>query len=171
MQFEERLRDRNRWQTGDRCSLVRVMELLSTKTVFLVIRECFYGTTRFEDFVQRIGTTAPAVSRALKQLKDAGIVEPVPYREPGRRARDEYRLTAAGEDLLQEQVALDDHAHPCDSMRSSISSGPAADGTTPDTIWPSGKRMVQYGSGLDGCVSVAYGSVKENCPDPSVIAI
>ncbi len=100
MQFEERLRDRNRWQTGDRCSLVRVMELLSTKTVFLVIRECFYGTTRFEDFVQRIGTTAPAVSRALKQLKDAGIVEPVPYREPGRRARDEYRLTAAGEDLL-----------------------------------------------------------------------
>lgn len=100
MEFEERLRDRDTWEIGDRCSVARVMELLSTRTAFLVVRECLYGTTRFEDFVDRIDTSAPAVSRALKQLEAAGIITRVPYQEPGRRVRDEYRLTAAGRDLL-----------------------------------------------------------------------
>ena len=100
MTFEDRLRDRSRWTIGDNCSVVKVLDLLNTKTAFLAIRECFYGTTRFEDFVERIGASAPAVSRALRQLESAGVVSRVPYRKPGQRARDEYRLTEAGEDLL-----------------------------------------------------------------------
>lgn len=106
MEFEERLRNRDAWSIGGRCSAERVLDLLSTKTVFLVVRECFYGTTRFEDFVARIGTSAPAASRALKQLESARIVARVPYQEPGRRARDEYRLTEAGEDLLPVFLSL-----------------------------------------------------------------
>ncbi|MFD4631135.1 winged helix-turn-helix transcriptional regulator [Streptomyces sp. NPDC058284] len=106
MNFEERLHDRDAWSVGDGCSAARVLDLLTTKTVFLVVRECFYGTTRFEDFVERIGASAPAVSRALKQLKAAQIVAPVPYREPGSRAREEYRLTEAGEDLLPVFLSL-----------------------------------------------------------------
>ena len=62
MEFERRLRDRLMWSIGDACSVSRVLDLLSTKTVFLVVRECFYGTTRFEDFMERIGTSAPAPS-------------------------------------------------------------------------------------------------------------
>jgi len=93
MEFEEPLQDRQQWSIGGACSMSRVLELLSTKTAFQVVRELFFGTTRFEDFVDRIGTSAPAVSRALKQLESAEIVTRVPYREPGRRARDEYRLT------------------------------------------------------------------------------
>ncbi|GHF00380.1 putative transcriptional regulator [Streptomyces longispororuber] len=106
MEFEERLRDRDAWSIGDGCSAERVLNLLSTKTVFLIVRECFYGTTRFEDFVTRIGTSAPAVSRALKQLESAHVVARAPYQEPGRRAREEYRLTAAGEDLLPVFLSL-----------------------------------------------------------------
>ncbi|MEU8276266.1 winged helix-turn-helix transcriptional regulator [Microbispora bryophytorum] len=106
MKFEERLSDRDAWSIGDGCSAGRVLDLLSTKTVFLVVRECFYGTTRFDDFVTRVGASAPAVSRALKQLKAAGIVASVVYREPGSRARDEYRLTEAGEDLLPVFLSL-----------------------------------------------------------------
>lgn len=106
MEFEQRLRDRETWAIGDGCSAERVLNLLSTKTVFLVVRECFYGTTRFEDFAARIGTSAPAVSRALKQLEAAGVVARVPYREPGSRVRDEYRLTDAGEDLLPVFLSL-----------------------------------------------------------------
>ena len=85
MEFERRLRDRHKWSIADTCSVSRVLDLLSTKTVFLVVRECFYGTTRFEDFMERIGTSAPAVSRALKQLESAQIVTRVPYQEPGKR--------------------------------------------------------------------------------------
>lgn len=106
MKFEERLRDRDAWSVGDACSAGRVLDLLSTKTVFLVVRECFYGTTRFDDFVARVGASAPAVSRAFKQLKAAGVVAPVVYREPGSRARHEYRLTKAGEDLLPVFLSL-----------------------------------------------------------------
>jgi DNA-binding HxlR family transcriptional regulator len=106
MEFEEQLRDREAWVVGDRCSVTRTLELLSTKTAFLVVRECFFGTARFEDFVARIGASAPAVSRALRQLESARIVERVPYREPGKRARDEYRLTEAGEDLLPVVLSL-----------------------------------------------------------------
>ncbi|MGA3254234.1 MAG: helix-turn-helix domain-containing protein [Mycobacterium sp.] len=106
MEFEKRLQDRRQWSIGDACSMSRALELLSTKTTFQVIRELFFGTTRFEDFVERIGTSAPAVSRALKQLESAQIVVRAPYQEPGRRARDEYRLTEAGEGLLPVFMSL-----------------------------------------------------------------
>ncbi|OBK94075.1 transcriptional regulator [Mycobacterium asiaticum] len=106
MEFENKLRDRQQWSIGDGCSMAKVLDLLSTKTAFLVVRECFYGTTRFEDFVERIGASAPAVSRAIKQLETAGILTRVPYQEPGRRVRDEYRLTPAGQDLLPVFLSL-----------------------------------------------------------------
>jgi DNA-binding HxlR family transcriptional regulator len=106
MELETRLQDRQQWSVGDGCSMSKVLELLSTKTTFQVVRELFFGTTRFEDFVERVGTSAPAVSRALKQLEIAQIVARVPYQEPGRRIRDEYRLTEAGEDFLPVFMSL-----------------------------------------------------------------
>ena len=106
MEFERRLHDRRKWSVGDACSMSRALDLLSTKTMFLVVRECFYGTTRFEDFMERVGASAPAVSRALKQLESAQIVTRVPYQEPGKRVHDEYRLTEAGEDLLPVFLSL-----------------------------------------------------------------
>ncbi|MGB8406379.1 MAG: helix-turn-helix domain-containing protein [Mycobacterium sp.] len=106
MKFEDKLRDRERWTIGDACSVAKLLDLLSTKTVFLAVRESLFGTTRFEDFIERIGTSAPAVSRALKQLEAAQLMVRVPYQEPGKRARDEYRLTPAGEDLLPVYLAM-----------------------------------------------------------------
>ncbi len=106
MEFEKRLQDRQQWSIGEACSMSKVLELLSTKTTFQVIRELFFDTTRFEDFMERIGTSAPAVSRALKQLESAQIVVRIPYQEPGSRARHEYRLTEAGEDLLPVFMSL-----------------------------------------------------------------
>ncbi|WP_267294450.1 winged helix-turn-helix transcriptional regulator [Mycobacterium hackensackense] len=105
MTFEDQLADRDRWR-AEHCSVAMVLALLSTKTTFLVLRECFYGTSRFEDFVERIGTSAPAISRALKQLESAHCLTRAPYREPGARPRDEYRLTSTGEDLLPVVLAI-----------------------------------------------------------------
>jgi DNA-binding HxlR family transcriptional regulator len=105
MTVEDQLADRTRW-LPEFCSIAKTLDLLSTKTTFLVLRECFYGTTRFEDFINRVPTSAPAASRALKQLEAAQIVTRVPYREPGSRPRDEYRLTPAGEDLLPVVMSL-----------------------------------------------------------------
>jgi DNA-binding HxlR family transcriptional regulator len=105
MTVEDQLADRTRW-LPELCSIAKTLDLLSTKTTFLVLRECFYGTTRFDDFLDRVPTSAPALSRALKQLESAQIVTRVPYREPGSRPRDEYRLTPAGEDLLPVVMSL-----------------------------------------------------------------
>ncbi|MFD9828588.1 winged helix-turn-helix transcriptional regulator [Tsukamurella tyrosinosolvens] len=106
MEFEERLRDRSGWAIGDGCSAARTLDLLTTKTVFLVVRELLYGTSRFDDLVARTETSAPAVSRALKQLASANLIAATEYREPGARARSEYRLTPAGQDLLPVFLAL-----------------------------------------------------------------
>jgi DNA-binding HxlR family transcriptional regulator len=105
MTVEDQLADRTRW-LPQLCSIAKLLDLLSTKTTFLVLRECFYGTTRFDDFIDRVPTSAPALSRALKQLESAQIVTRVPYREPGTRARNEYRLTPAGEELLPVVMSL-----------------------------------------------------------------
>jgi DNA-binding HxlR family transcriptional regulator len=106
MEFEEPLQDREGWFIGDACSMSKVLDLLSSKTTFQVVRELFFGTTRFDDFVERIGSSAPAVSRSIKQLESARIVARSRYQEPGRRGRDEYRLTGAGEDLLPVFLSL-----------------------------------------------------------------
>jgi DNA-binding HxlR family transcriptional regulator len=106
MEFEHALRDRSQWSIGSACSMTAALEVLSTKTAFQTLRELFFGTVRFDDFVERTESSAPAVSRALKQLETAGIVTRIPYREPGQRARDEYRLTEAGEDLLPVFMSL-----------------------------------------------------------------
>ncbi|MGV7750607.1 winged helix-turn-helix transcriptional regulator, partial [Mycobacterium kansasii] len=77
------------WAIGDGCSAARTLDLLTTKTVFLVVRELLYGTSRFDDLVARTETSAPAVSRALKQLASANLIAATEYREPGARARSE----------------------------------------------------------------------------------
>lgn len=105
MDFERLLQDRSRWNTEE-CSIGKALDLLGTKTAFLIVRECFYGSTRFDEFSERIGVSAPAVSRALKQLEAAGVVEKVPYREPGQRERDGYVLTQMGKDLLPVLLSL-----------------------------------------------------------------
>ncbi|NGX10078.1 transcriptional regulator [Mycobacteroides franklinii] len=105
MDFERLLQDRSRWKTEE-CSIGKALDLLGTKTAFLIVRECFYGSTRFDEFSERIGVSAPAVSRALKQLEAAGVVEKVPYREPGQRERDGYVLTQMGKDLLPVLLSL-----------------------------------------------------------------
>jgi hypothetical protein len=46
------------------------------------------------------------LSDRLRKLVEAGVLSAVPYREPGRRARKEYRLTAKGLDLFPVLVSL-----------------------------------------------------------------
>jgi hypothetical protein len=46
------------------------------------------------------------LSARLGTLVDAGVLRRQPYQEPGRRTRDEYRLTPAGLDLYPVLVSL-----------------------------------------------------------------
>ncbi|SEL60484.1 DNA-binding transcriptional regulator, HxlR family [Rhodococcus maanshanensis] len=99
------LADRDAWQ-ATRCSIGKAMEVIGTRSAMLIMREAYYGTTRFDDFAARVGITEAVASARLRELADAGLLERSPYREPGQRTRHEYLLTEMGRDLLPAVLAL-----------------------------------------------------------------
>src|SRR6204780_1630604 len=94
------LADREAWSAVGECSIEKTMSVLGTKSAMLIMREAYYGTTRFDDFAQRIGITKAAPSARLSELVDLGLLTRRPYREPGQRRRNEYVLTDAGIDFM-----------------------------------------------------------------------
>jgi len=99
------LEPRGDWK-ADRCTIARALEVLTTRSAFLILREAFYGTDRFDDFAERAGISEPVTAARLRELVDEGLLEREDYREPGQRTRQRYRLTEKGEDLLPVLVAL-----------------------------------------------------------------
>ncbi len=81
------------------CPVDSAMGLLGSRSAMLIMREAFYGTTRFDDFVRLVKMAPATASTHLRALTDAGLLVRRPYREPGGRTRDEYTLTGAGADL------------------------------------------------------------------------
>jgi DNA-binding HxlR family transcriptional regulator len=101
------LEPRSSWAApGDNCPIARTFDAIGTKSAFVILREAFYGATRFEEFVERTGLSEPAVAARLRELSDEGLLERFPYQEPGQRARSAYKLTEKGSELLPLLVAM-----------------------------------------------------------------
>src|SRR5947209_15801991 len=94
------LADRDAWSAVGECAIEKTMGAVGTKSAMLIMREAYYGTTRFDDFASRVGITKAAASARLAELVDIGLLTRRPYREPGQRTRDEYVLTEAGIDFM-----------------------------------------------------------------------
>ena len=90
----------------ERCSIRRALEVAGNRSALLIMREAFYGTTRFDDFAGRAGISEPVTATRLRDLVDHGLLRREPYRDPGQRTRMAYRLTAMGADLLPVLIAL-----------------------------------------------------------------
>ena len=103
--LEGGLADRSAWRT-DRCPIGKAMEVVGTRSAMLLMREAYYGTTRFDDFHRRVGITEAVAAARLKELTEAELLERRPYREPGQRTRFEYHLTDKGRDLLPVVIGL-----------------------------------------------------------------
>lgn len=99
------LEPRGGWR-AERCTIARALEFIPTRSAFLILREAFYGTTRFDDFAARVGISEPVAAARLRELVDKGLLEREDYREPGQRTRQRYRLTDKGADLFPVLVAL-----------------------------------------------------------------
>ena len=89
-----------------RCSVARTAALVGDGWTVLILRDLFNGIRRFDDLTGHLHIARNVLTRRLAGLTDAGLVERVPYREPGRRERHEYRLTAAGRDLRPVILAM-----------------------------------------------------------------
>jgi DNA-binding HxlR family transcriptional regulator len=102
-----KLDPRSSWPApGDNCPIARTLDTVGTKSAFLILREAFYGATRFEDLVQRTDLSEPVVAARLRDLVGEGLLEKFPYQEPGQRTRSGYRLTEKGGELLPLMVAM-----------------------------------------------------------------
>jgi DNA-binding HxlR family transcriptional regulator len=88
------------------CSIERTLDIVGEKWTFLVLREAFSGVRRFADMQAITGAPRQVLSARLARLVDEGLLRKEPYREPGQRQRDEYRLTEKGRDLYPLLVAL-----------------------------------------------------------------
>lgn len=88
------------------CPIDRALAVVGTRSALLLLREAFYGTTRFADFAGRVGISEPVAAARLRELVEAGLIEREPYREPGQRTRMQYRLTQRGAELFPVLVAL-----------------------------------------------------------------
>ncbi|WP_127573566.1 winged helix-turn-helix transcriptional regulator [Georgenia faecalis] len=106
MQLEGALALRGDQPVGRYCPIERVLGLISTRSSILLLREAFYGATRFETFAARTGLTEATTAKKLRDFVDAGVLETQPYQRPGERRRAEYVLTESGRDLLPAVFAL-----------------------------------------------------------------
>src|SRR3954462_4187367 len=100
-----RLEPRGAW-TAERCTIAASLDVITTRSAFLILREAFYGTSRFDDFAERVGISEAVTAARLRELVDEGLPEREDYREPGQRTRQRYRLTEKGADLFPVLVAL-----------------------------------------------------------------
>jgi DNA-binding HxlR family transcriptional regulator len=111
--LSEPLQRRDRWK-ADECSIGRALEVVGTRSALLILREAFYETARFDDFAERAGVSEPVaaarlremVGNGLREMVGNGLLERVAYQEPGHRARQGYRLTEKGAELLPVLTAL-----------------------------------------------------------------
>jgi DNA-binding HxlR family transcriptional regulator len=100
MILASRLADRSSWTMIERCPIEQTMKVVGSRNAMLILREAFYGTTRFEDFIDRVGMSSATASSNLKALTGAGLLTRRPYQEDGDRVRQEYVLTEKGSDLM-----------------------------------------------------------------------
>lgn len=86
------------------CSVARTLDVVGDKWSLLVLRDAFYGIRRFEDFTRDLGIARNVLADRLNRLVEAGVLERRQYEQ--RPPRFEYRLTAAGRDLLPVLLTL-----------------------------------------------------------------
>ena len=80
------------------CAVACTLELIGDKWTLLIIRDMFFGKSRYKDFqdsAERIPTNI--LTNRLRKLEKAGLISREPYQKnPVRHA---YKLTATGQTL------------------------------------------------------------------------
>ncbi len=95
-----------RWNElrDESCPVARGLSVIGDRWTMLVLRDCFLGVRRFEQFQERLGVTRHVLADRLRKLEAAGVLRREPYQEGP--LRHEYRLTEAGRDLYPVLVSL-----------------------------------------------------------------
>src|ERR1700757_4968310 len=79
------------------CPIARSLERVGEWWSILIMRDALNGLTRFDEFQRNLGIAPNMLTRRLKALAEAGLLERRRYSE--RPPRHEYLLTQAGRDF------------------------------------------------------------------------
>ena len=86
------------------CSIARTLMVVGDWWSGLIVRECFFGTRRFDDFQRRLDIAPNILSQRLQRLVQLGILAKVA--DGSWAVRHEYRLTEKGLDLYPVPLAI-----------------------------------------------------------------
>lgn len=86
------------------CPIAETLDLVGERWSLLVLREMFMGVHRFADIAANTGAPLDVLTKRLRSLESAGILQRRMYQQ--RPARFEYHLTPAGRDLEPVLVGL-----------------------------------------------------------------
>jgi DNA-binding HxlR family transcriptional regulator len=86
------------------CSVGRTVAILSDAWAFLILRECYFGATRFDTFQAALGIPRQTLTQRLRKLTVQGLLRRVKC--SGKSQRFEYRLTKMGIDLYPVMLSL-----------------------------------------------------------------
>ncbi len=89
---------------GMTCPIARSLEHVGEWWSILILRDAFRGLTRFEEFRDSLGVAPNILTRRLKALVAAGLLERRRYSE--RPPRDEYVLTERGREFRPVLILL-----------------------------------------------------------------
>ena len=90
----------------DWCPVARALSVIGDRWTLLIVRDCFLGKSRFEEFQKSLGVTRHVLSDRLKRLVEQGVLERNAYSQ--RPLRHEYRLSDKGRDFAPALVGLKD---------------------------------------------------------------
>jgi DNA-binding HxlR family transcriptional regulator len=89
---------------GMNCSVAAALEVMGERWSFLVIREAFLGSRRFDQFQANLGIARNILTARLRTLVAQGILQPRRYQEHPERF--DYVLTEKGRSLYPIILAL-----------------------------------------------------------------
>ena len=95
-----------RWRDlkDEPCSVARTLSVIGDRWTLMILRDCFVGLRRFEQFEESLGITRHVLADRLKKLVEEGVLKKVPYGEAP--VREEYRLTERGFDLYPVMLSI-----------------------------------------------------------------
>ncbi|WP_329578682.1 helix-turn-helix transcriptional regulator [Kitasatospora sp. NBC_01250] len=79
------------------CSLARALEVIGERWSLLIVRDAFYGVSRFNDFLVHLDIPRAVLTARLRALVEAGVLYKEPYQDSP--VRYGYLLTEAGLEL------------------------------------------------------------------------
>jgi DNA-binding HxlR family transcriptional regulator len=88
----------------EQCSIARAANLIGDAWTVMIIRELFWGSSRFEALAGNCGMASNILSSRLRKLVQNGIVSKTVVAEDARRF--DYALTPKGEDLFPLLMAV-----------------------------------------------------------------